>query len=338
MNKKIFIIGGTLLFVIAIVIIICISDYQDNKNNIKKEPKSTINKTKNNKCVPITGGSFNLIFNTNGGNEIEGMHVCIACSPESYEDLPIPVKEGFDFDGWYYDNEFKTKVEATNSIDIKSVAEYDKNKCMIGYKDIELFANWLEVKKEQVEEHVVVTNNNNSNNSDNSNNNIPAQEDIPVNASTRLYKPTNSGTVISGFGFQYGNFHGMKIGTSYGTALFPINDGEFVAQGNRGYTYYNESYYIYKTTINNESYFVMYLIINARIEFAKTVDDYNNTNREVKYNEPIGRLLNNKYDVYITRVFSDNPSFIITGMTKAEYQINSNQLLNLNVGDSFEER
>ena len=64
----------------------------------------------NKECVPFTGGSFSIIFNTNGGDEISSMSVCIACSPDSYLDLPVPVRDGYVFDGWYYDNGLGIKI------------------------------------------------------------------------------------------------------------------------------------------------------------------------------------------------------------------------------------
>ena len=70
------------------------------------------------------------------------MHVCIACAPETYSELPVITKDGFTFGGWYYDKEFREKVESKNSIDIKAELEYDKKGCPVGYKDRELFAKW----------------------------------------------------------------------------------------------------------------------------------------------------------------------------------------------------
>ena len=101
---------------------------------------------KRNECEFFSGGSFNVIFNTNGGDEIPSMHVGIACSPDSYEDLPSPTREGYDFAGWYYDSDFKKKVDFTNSIDFIPIPEYDKNKCIIGHKDIEIYAKWRKLK------------------------------------------------------------------------------------------------------------------------------------------------------------------------------------------------
>lgn len=141
MNKKVFVVGISVFLIVIVALFIV---YRSNKNGIKDEVKPIPKKEKKEKCIPFTGGSFNLIFNTNGGNEIANMHVGIAVSPDSYQELPIPEKEGFDFEGWYYDNELISKADVTSSKEIPPQPEYDNNKCMVGYKDIELFAKWTE--------------------------------------------------------------------------------------------------------------------------------------------------------------------------------------------------
>ena len=70
------------------------------------------------------------------------MSVCIACSPDSYSDLPTPNRNGYNFEGWYYDKELTKKVDEVNTLDINPIPKLDKNKCVIGYEDIELFAKW----------------------------------------------------------------------------------------------------------------------------------------------------------------------------------------------------
>lgn len=126
MNMKI------LLLVISIVIVFLVALFF-----IIKIP---INNKKDN-CVPFSGGSFNINFVVNGGENIPSMLVGIACCPDSYRDLPIPVRDGYIFDGWYYDKDFTKKIEFTSSIDIKPVPKYD-NKCQVGFEDIEIYAKW----------------------------------------------------------------------------------------------------------------------------------------------------------------------------------------------------
>lgn len=98
----------------------------------------------NEKCISFSGGGFNIFFNTNGGDEVESIHVGIAVSPDSYQDLPIPVKDGFVFEGWYYDSKLTNKVNTISSRDISPIPKYDNNNCMIDYENIILFAKWNE--------------------------------------------------------------------------------------------------------------------------------------------------------------------------------------------------
>lgn len=104
----------------------------------KKDKKSD---PKTNGCDNITGGSYNLIFNSEG-EVLQKMSICISCPPDTYEDLLVPEKEGFIFEGWFYDEALENAVSASNSIDIKPVAKKDKKDCTVGYEDINLYAKW----------------------------------------------------------------------------------------------------------------------------------------------------------------------------------------------------
>lgn len=128
-NKKLFIILGSTIIIIGIIICLILF-------NKKEEP------IKNIECIPFTGGSYNLKFEVDGGEKIEDMSICIACSPDSYESLPIPVKEGYTFEGWYYDSSFTNKVEIEKTYEITPIDNIDKNGCKIGYKDITLYAKY----------------------------------------------------------------------------------------------------------------------------------------------------------------------------------------------------
>ena len=93
-------------------------------------------------CPNYTGGSFELIYETNGGNKLENTKVCRGCAV--YSDLPTPTKSGYIFDGWYYDSALTKKVETKNTSDIKVSKKYDKNNCHIGYKNVTLYPKWIE--------------------------------------------------------------------------------------------------------------------------------------------------------------------------------------------------
>jgi len=115
-----------------------VTQKNENKDNTKKEKE--IQKEEKKECVPFTGGSFHLNLYKEETNP-EAMSICIACPPDSYLDLPVPTKDGYDFDGWYYDKELTRKVEVTNTKDIPPVPEKEGN-CIIGYQDISLYAKW----------------------------------------------------------------------------------------------------------------------------------------------------------------------------------------------------
>ncbi len=100
-----------------------------------------INKHKES-CVPFSGGSFKIVFVTNSDDNIGDMRVCIACSPDSYDKLPEPTKEGYKFEGWYYDKSFTKKVSGSSSLDVEPIQDKDVFGCMKGYKDIYLYAKW----------------------------------------------------------------------------------------------------------------------------------------------------------------------------------------------------
>ena len=127
MNKKLIIL--IILLLVAAVVIGVIIDH-----HLKEKREN---------CSPISGGRFHISFETNGGEDLEIMGVGIGISPDSYQDLPNPSRDGYTFDGWYYDSELTNKVNTKSTRDISPVAEYDKNKCFKGYKTITLYAKWL---------------------------------------------------------------------------------------------------------------------------------------------------------------------------------------------------
>lgn len=93
-------------------------------------------------CHPISGGGFTLFLDKNDGSSMDTLHVCIACPPDAYDDLPTPKREGYKFKGWYYDKDLKKKVTVKNTLDISPVPELNKRGCLIGYKDITIYAKW----------------------------------------------------------------------------------------------------------------------------------------------------------------------------------------------------
>lgn len=66
-------------------------------------------------CRALEGGCFSttITFDTNNGESLEEMRSCTSCCETNVTPttvLPIPVKSGYTFDGWYYDSTYETKV------------------------------------------------------------------------------------------------------------------------------------------------------------------------------------------------------------------------------------
>ncbi|MBR3210750.1 MAG: InlB B-repeat-containing protein [Bacilli bacterium] len=153
LKKKIKIILGILIVVIMAATALIILWMNQSKEETTPTPKK--------ECEPFTGGGYTLYFDTDGGQKIDSMRVCIACSPDSYEEIPTPTKEKDTFEGWYYDKAFKKKVTEKSTKDIKPVAKVDRNGCQTGYKDITIYAKWSTSKpKEEKKEEKTSTNKN----------------------------------------------------------------------------------------------------------------------------------------------------------------------------------
>lgn len=83
-----------------------------------------------------TAESWTVTFNTNGGNDIEPV---LVAKGGLISDLPVPVKEGFIFEGWYTDEALSAK--------------FDKNAPVT--QDLTLYAKWVkegDITREMLEE------------------------------------------------------------------------------------------------------------------------------------------------------------------------------------------
>ena len=87
------------------------------------------------------GGSRKIVkFETNGGNSIDNISICVACSPEIVT-LPIPIKSGYTFEGWYADSNLTTKVEGTTN-DVRNAVWTEVDACD---KETTLYAKWIDI-------------------------------------------------------------------------------------------------------------------------------------------------------------------------------------------------
>ncbi len=343
--KKIFIIFCSIVIIASGVGITYLVLYDNNDNNNSEEIKN--DKSKKEECVFLDGGSYNLIFNTNGGKEISSINICIACSPDSYENIPTPTRDGYNFDGWYFDKELTKKIEFTSTKDFEIIPEYDKNKCIIGYIDIEIFAKWIEKPKEDTKKKTTTQKKSSTNTTkkkettkkDTAKKETTKQE---TNAKS-FYYPSKSGTVYDNYGYHHQQkfLNYIKI-HSINNELYPINNAEVVAWKYHGTNNYEARYILYKTTLNGEDIYVMY---HSYCDLIKVKDyDMNNLDsRKVTYNDVIvknnGSCHNGEYGNYrivMAHHFSGDYNKVASVMLRSSYSdyskfINPNQVFNLKV-------
>ncbi len=93
------------------------------------------------KCSGKLGGEFTVKYETNGGNSLSNIVVCVACSPDSYTELSVPIREGYTFTGWYYDKTLTSLVDGNSTASINPEVKIVDG-CISGYKDITLYAGW----------------------------------------------------------------------------------------------------------------------------------------------------------------------------------------------------
>ena len=102
-----------------------------------------------------SGGSgstkrYTVSFNTNGGNKITSQTVA---KDNSVKEPTAPIKENFEFAGWYTDKELTTKYDFTEKVT----------------KSFKLYAKWTEQKQENDGSEDVVNNNSGNENKESSN-------------------------------------------------------------------------------------------------------------------------------------------------------------------------
>ena len=102
-----------------------------------------------------SGGSgrtkrYTVSFNTNGGNKITSQTVA---KDNSVKEPTAPIKENFEFAGWYTDKELTTKYDFTEKVT----------------KSFTLYAKWTEQKQENGGSEDVINNNSGNENKESSN-------------------------------------------------------------------------------------------------------------------------------------------------------------------------
>ena len=84
-----------------------------------------------------------VTFNTNGGSKIEKATVNIL--DKKVHKIPESKKDGYVFDGWYYDSALTKKVETSYLEELKYTPKYDEYGCPIDTgceENIDIYAKW----------------------------------------------------------------------------------------------------------------------------------------------------------------------------------------------------
>ena len=118
--------------------------YDDNGCETGYAPVTLYAKFEPITCPPYTGDGVSVRFNTFGGTQIDSIKVCVDCE---YEDgkapkVEDPVKEGYVFEGWYYDQSFFIEYIGEDLTTINKDAVMDSNDCITDYKDVTLYAKF----------------------------------------------------------------------------------------------------------------------------------------------------------------------------------------------------
>ena len=92
---------------------------------------------------------YKIVYYTNGGNKVDSFTHCGSCTYKTAQNLPTPVREGYEFKGWYYDTKFKQKVNVKKATDITYTKNYDSQGCQI-QATVKLYARWEKIKEEEI--------------------------------------------------------------------------------------------------------------------------------------------------------------------------------------------
>ncbi len=105
----------------------------------EKAPISEQDKEVEHECA-IGGPSFEVIFDTDGGTQIENYTHCTTCVVEKVE-IPKTTKDGYEVEGWYYDKEFTKKFESDDLNKIEYTQLKDEYGCS-KLTTVTLYVKW----------------------------------------------------------------------------------------------------------------------------------------------------------------------------------------------------
>ncbi|MGN0965741.1 MAG: InlB B-repeat-containing protein [Dysosmobacter sp.] len=83
-----------------------------------------------------------MVYNTNGGSSIAAESKSEKWT-KSYEDLPVPTRKSYQFDGWFYDQALTKAVTGDVAVNQKTVTLYAKWSSTVMDPNTTGVANWL---------------------------------------------------------------------------------------------------------------------------------------------------------------------------------------------------
>lgn len=110
---------------------------EESKPSEEVKPSEETKPEKIDKCKDIeVNKTYKINYITNGGNDLE-----VETKDSQNVNLQTPNKDGYVFEGWYYDEALSSK--ATSPLVLKENKNDDG--CVTGYSDITLYAKWIKV-------------------------------------------------------------------------------------------------------------------------------------------------------------------------------------------------
>lgn len=165
-------------------------------------------------CPSIAEGNFQLVFETNGGNYIENETVGVASN--NNKAVPTPTREGYTFEGWYYNANFTSKVTETNLNEFKPKPRYDNQGCIRGYQPITIYAKWNQNGCKIVTDPIEFTINYVTNGGENISSNKFSSTNLNNN---KLEKPVKNDAIFEGW--YYDEAFTKKVLTNYVSEIMP---------------------------------------------------------------------------------------------------------------------